>query len=163
MAQPSGLTPAQVEEYLHRSYTRVDGLWFVITEEKYGFDTALELDQAVWKVLPKIQARLLQQQLNLRKDIPGLAVALRAKLTLDRYEFSLDQNPAGLEVALSACPWHQLMLSSGRGHLAERVGGAICGVELAVFGREFNCSCRTPGANRLCREGSRCVFTFEPV
>ena len=69
MAHPSGLTPAQIEDYLYRSYTRADGLWFVLTEEKYGFDAALALNEAVWKVLPKIQARLLQEHLNLARDL----------------------------------------------------------------------------------------------
>jgi hypothetical protein len=35
------LQDKDVREYFHRSYTAVDGLWFVKVEEKYGFDKAL--------------------------------------------------------------------------------------------------------------------------
>ena len=104
MAHPSGLTPPQVEEYLYRSYTRVDGLWFVLTEERYGFKAALALDEAVWRVLPKTQARLLQQQLSLARDSTGLPRALAAKLALDRYEFSLTQAASEIQITLSRCP-----------------------------------------------------------
>jgi hypothetical protein len=54
------LTPEQIAEYYHRSYTVVDGLWFMKIEEKYGFDAALDIDKEVWKVFPKMQARLLK-------------------------------------------------------------------------------------------------------
>ncbi len=49
------LTDQQAAEYFHRSFTAVDGLWFMKVEEKHGFDAALEIDNEVWKVLPKIQ------------------------------------------------------------------------------------------------------------
>ncbi len=163
MPHPSGLTSEQIADYLHHSYTRVDGLWFVIAEERFGFDAALALDEAVWKVLPKLQARLLRKQLNLLPDITGLKPALNAKLTLDRYEFELRETDTGLEAVLGRCPWHELIVRSGRTHIADRVGGVVCSVELPVFAREFNCSCATPCEDRLCRNGAKCVFRFEPV
>jgi hypothetical protein len=163
MSHPSGLTAEQIEEYLHHSYTRVDGLWFVKAEERYGFDAALALDEDVWKVLPKLQARLLRTQLRVLPDITGLKLALQAKLTLDRYEFKLRETDTGIEAVLSRCPWHELIVRSGRTQIADRVGGVICSVELPVFAREFNCSCAAPGGNRLCRDGAKCVFKFEPL
>lgn len=51
------LTEMDKTEYFRRSYRAVDGLWFMMIEKKHGFDEALELDEAVWRVLPKIQAR----------------------------------------------------------------------------------------------------------
>ncbi|NLE90228.1 MAG: hypothetical protein GX602_04765, partial [Dehalococcoidales bacterium] len=54
------LSDRQISQYLQRSYEAVDGLWFMKVEEKLGFDTALEIDGEVWKVLPKIQARMLK-------------------------------------------------------------------------------------------------------
>jgi len=49
------LTDKEIAEYLHRCYTAVDGLMFVKVEEKYGFDVAPNIDEEVWKVMPKIQ------------------------------------------------------------------------------------------------------------
>jgi hypothetical protein len=52
------LTDRQIADYFHRSYTAVDGLWFMKVEAACGFDTALDIDTGVWKVMPKIQARM---------------------------------------------------------------------------------------------------------
>ena len=60
------LSSQQVAEYFSRSYRAVDGLWFMKVEEKLGFDAALELDNEVWKVMPKIQARMIKQFLGAR-------------------------------------------------------------------------------------------------
>jgi hypothetical protein len=163
MAHRSGLTPGQIEDYLYHSYTRVDGLWFVLSEKQYGFDAALALDEAVWKVLPKIQARVLQTHLGLARDLEGLGRALTAKLTLDRYEFSLSRTTTGIAITLATCPWHELIVRSGRAHIAERIGGVICGIEFPVFAREFNCSCSGVSEQRLCRNGGKCSFDFQPA
>ena len=57
------LTDKETAEYLYRCYTAVDGLWFVKVEEKYGFDSALDIDKEVWKIMPKIQSRFLKNSL----------------------------------------------------------------------------------------------------
>lgn len=161
--QSNGLTPEQTADYLYHSFTRVDGLWFVLAEEKYGFDAALALDKAVWQVVPKLQARFLARQMNLTRDLPGLATALRAKLGVDRYEFTLVNTAEGLELSLTTCPWHELIVKSGRAHIAERVGGVICGVELPVFAKEFGYACSGAPNERLCRDGKPCRFVFQPL
>jgi len=65
----SELTEKDVSEYFHRSYKTADGLWFIKTEERFGFDTALEIDAGVWQVIPKIQARFLKKKLNKDKGL----------------------------------------------------------------------------------------------
>ena len=75
------LTDEQKAEYFRRSYTAVDGLWFMMVEEKYGFETALELDEFVWKVLPKIQARTIKAMMNLPTGLKGLQEAVAARLS----------------------------------------------------------------------------------
>ena len=74
------LTDEQKAEYFRRSYTAVDGLWFMKVEEKRGFEEALQLDEAVWKVLPKIQARTIKAMLNLCSGLDGLQEAIAARL-----------------------------------------------------------------------------------
>jgi hypothetical protein len=46
------LDEKQISELWHRSYTAVDGLWFMKVEERYGFEAALDLDDEVWKGQP---------------------------------------------------------------------------------------------------------------
>ena len=66
------LSLQQVADYFNRSYKAVDGLWFMKVEEKYGFDSALELDNEVWKVMPKIQARMIKSFLGLENGSDAL-------------------------------------------------------------------------------------------
>lgn len=39
----------------------LDGLWFLKLEEEFGFEKALEIDDKVWKVYGKIEARRLRR------------------------------------------------------------------------------------------------------
>ena len=57
------LTQEEIIEYLYQCYVKADGLWFVKVEEQFGFDKALEIDAEVWKIIPKIQARILKSNL----------------------------------------------------------------------------------------------------
>ena len=57
MTMKPDFTDAQIADFLRRSYFVVDGLWFVKTEEKRGFDEAMQLDEAVWEIMSKVQAR----------------------------------------------------------------------------------------------------------
>ena len=57
--------PQEIIAMLRRSYLAVDGLWFVMCEQRLGFQAALELDGDVWKVMPKIQARRAREVLGL--------------------------------------------------------------------------------------------------
>ena len=60
----TGFSDKDKAEYYHRCYKAVDGLWFVKTEQMYDFDSALEIDQEVWNIMPKIQARFLKKKLG---------------------------------------------------------------------------------------------------
>ena len=74
------LTDKETTEYLHRCYTAVDGLWFVKVEERYGFNTALDIDEEVWKVIPKIQARFLKHKLKKERGLEALLECFSTKL-----------------------------------------------------------------------------------
>ena len=109
------LTDEQKTEYFRRSYTAVDGLWFMKVEEKLGFDEALQLDEAVWKVLPKIQARALKGMMHLQGGLQGLEQALSARLALEGFDYEMETREDGFAVIVKRCPWHDLMIKSGRG------------------------------------------------
>ena len=111
------LTDEQKTEYFRRSYTAVDGLWFMKVEERLGFDEALRLDEAVWKVLPKIQARALKGMMHLPGGLEGLEQALSARLALEGFEYEIEPRSEGFAVIVKRCPWHDLMIKSGRGEL----------------------------------------------
>ena len=160
--------PPSAAAYFRRSYSAVDGLWFVQVEEQFGFEAALDLDLAVWRVMPKIQARYLQNLTGQRADLAALALCLGQKLTWEDYSHSmaLDEPTGLLEVAISACPWHQLLARSGRTHLAPRIGPLICAAEYAIWAAEFSdvqvllSASVDPGICQGCSPGGVCTLSF---
>ncbi len=157
------ITEEQKTEYFRRSYTAVDGLWFMKVEERMGFEQALEIDEAVWAVLPKIQARMLKAMMDLPLGLEGLDQALSERLALEGFDFEMKRDEDGLEVAVRSCPWHQIMIRSGRGRLSEKVSDVICRVENETWAKEFS----EPGEEigfqrvaRLCRGDGVCRLWF---
>jgi hypothetical protein len=159
------LTDAQKTEYFRRSYTAVDGLWFMKVEERLGFDEALRLDEAVWKVLPKIQARVLKGMMHLPGGLSGLEPALCARLALEGFEYEIEPREDGFAVIVKRCPWHDLMVKSGRGDLSEKVSDLICRVENSVWANEFSGAREDmeigfEREERVCQGAQRCVLRF---
>jgi len=156
------LEKEQIIEYFRRSYTAVDGLWFVKVEDKYGFDAALELDRAVWKVLPKIQARMLQHMGRLGQGVAALRDCLETKLFLESFRFRTEGigNGSGFRAVISECPWYNLLLKSGRENIAAAVGDAICNTEYPVWAAEFGEGICFEMGGRICHGARNCILNF---
>ncbi|HWQ18542.1 MAG TPA: DUF6125 family protein [Methanotrichaceae archaeon] len=155
------LTNEQAAQYFHRSYASADGLWFMKVEERRGFDEALEIDKEVWKVVPKIQARMLKSMLNTDTSPDALLECFSAKLDLEGFEFEARKDGDGIRICIAKCPWHGLMVKSGRGHLSEKVNGLICGTENAVWASEFG-RLKFERESRICKGDKECVLRFLP-
>lgn len=156
------MTNEQIIEYWRRSHDTVDGLWFMKVEERYGFDTALEIDDEVWKVLPKIKARMLKSMGALDNGMSGLFEAVVTKLELEGFTFeaSMADDGTAFQAVLTDCPWHKLMIRAGREHLSGSVGTLICTSEYSVWAAEFGDNISFELADHIC-EGSRaCVLKF---
>jgi hypothetical protein len=153
------MTDRQIAEYFRRSYTAVDGLWFMKVEGQYGFEAALRMDEEVWKVLPKIQARMLMSMIGLNKGMEGLCRAVETRLDLEGFEFEAEKDANSLKIHINRCPWHDLMVKSGRESLSGRVGDLICGLENAVWASEFG-DIAFERSDRICKGDERCVLSF---
>jgi hypothetical protein len=155
------LSDKQIAEYFNRLYKTVDGLWFMKVEESYGFTAALQIDKEVWKVMPKIQARLVKSMLNLNKDAAGLLTSLKTKLALEGFKFTVKKTEDGFSIQISDCPWHNLMLKSGREEFSEKVGTTICSVEYCVWVSEFDKNMRFTLAGQKCKGSEFCMLNFK--
>ena len=157
------LTNKQVAEYFKRSYTAVDGLWFMKVEELYGFDTALDIDDEVWKVVPKIQARKLKSLGNLTSGLGALQDCITTKLTLDGFAYETEQSNDGstLKITLRECPWHNIMIKSGREHLSGKVGTRICNTEYRVWAAEFGDDIQFELGDQICEGQECCTLLFK--
>jgi hypothetical protein len=148
-------------EYFKKCFFTVDGLWFMKLEEDTSFEKSLEIDIAVWKILPKIQARTIKKLLGLPDSVLGLQMALAFKLTAEGFKFgvrSADQHSVSLDI--EECPWVQLMANAGRQHLALAIADAICPVEHATFAQEFDPNIRFNLERKGCLEPHSCIFSF---
>jgi hypothetical protein len=157
------LDDGQVAEFFHRSYATVDGLWFLKVEEKYGFDAALEIDNEVWKVLPKIQARMLKAVGKSDNGMDALAECLTTKLALDGFQFNVEKNEEDhcFRVVIDVCPWHNLMIKSGRESLSGKVGDTICNTEYTVWASEFGNDIFFELQEQICRGDKCCALQFD--
>lgn len=59
-----------------------DGLWFRAVEEKFGMETAIELDKKAWETFTVVEARRIMKRLNMEPGggIPALIQALKFRL-----------------------------------------------------------------------------------
>ncbi len=153
------LTDKQITDYFRRSYTAVDGLWFMKVEETYGFDAALKLDEAVWKVQPKIQARAIKSMACLDNGLEGLFEGITTRLALEGFEFNAEKEADGFKVLINRCPWHDLMIKSGRGKLSGTISNIICDVENRAWAHEFGVA-KFDRDSRICNGSERCVLHF---
>ncbi len=55
----------------------VDGLYYIYIEEKYGIESATEIDRNVWELMGKIEARRIKELFEIKdSDIPSMMKAL---------------------------------------------------------------------------------------
>jgi hypothetical protein len=156
------LNDRQAADFYRRSYQAVDGLWFIKVEEAYGFDNALDIDDEVWKVLPKIQARMLKGLMKTGDKIQDLLECFTMKLKLDGFVFEarVDDSGTGFEMIIQKCPWHDAMIKSGREHLSGKVGTRICNTECSVWASEFGDDIVGKLGSQICTGAEFCEFQF---
>jgi hypothetical protein len=158
--------------YFQRSYIAADGLWFMKIEEKRGFDEALETDCAVWRVMPKIQARFLKSLTRMGQGINegspdfaeqnsgclALHECLTTKLDLEGFRFETQwEGDRAFILSIGWCPWYDALVKAGRTHIAAKIGKCICTAEYSVWAREFGETIMFEMLDYLCA-GSRCCM-----
>ena len=129
-----------VIEYLRRSYMAVDGLWFVKAEEQFSRQDALALDEQVWRVLPKIQARKARELLKIKGgSLSDLALALWLKFAAEGYDYQVAERTSHiLRIHIHACPWLEILRKAGRMTTAAEVCDHVCAREGVIWAREFS-------------------------
>jgi hypothetical protein len=149
-------------DYLRKCFVSVDGLWFMKVEEDADFEKALALDIAVWKVIPKIEARAIQELLNLGKGIEALRQALDFKLSAELYRFDLTQiSLDSFVLEVHGCPWVEQIKKANRQHFLERISDTICPAEYRTFTDEFGKDLKIEHLRDKCLSDGCCRFLFQ--
>jgi hypothetical protein len=156
------LSDKQIIEYFKKSYTSVDGLWFMKAEEKYDFDEALQIDVKVWEVMPKIQARILKPLSDSGSPLKDLMECLTTKLALEDFSFTTENNTDSgcFLIYISNCPWHNLMVKSKREELSAKIGSQICKNEYDVWAKEFGRDITFKLEGQICAGAEHCILRF---
>lgn len=77
---------------LSKNWLTVDGLWFSGVEEKFGLDTAIELDLRMWKYYSAIEIRRLRETFNLtQKGIPGIIEVIQLMLCSLIFDYEIEE------------------------------------------------------------------------
>lgn len=158
-------TDTQIADFLRRSYFVVDGLWFVKIEESHGFEDAMQLDEAVWDVMSKVQARKAKTLLGIREDtLAELARAFQLKLAAEGHDYEVEISGSEATIAVRACPWFEILKSSNRTHIAEVIADRICAHEYAGWAKEFGPGIEVRFERRLCVDGGNaCSIVFRKL
>jgi len=131
-------------------------------EQGADFEKALELDIEVWKVLPKIEARTIQELLGLGKGMPALRHALEFKLSAEDSRFELSafgQDSFTLEVR--DCSWVAHIRKANQEQFLERISESICSVEFGTFASEFGSDISVEHDCSSCRSKGGCRLVFK--
>lgn len=151
-----------VIEYLRRSYFAVDGLWFVKAEEMLSEGEAMTLDEQVWQIMPKIQARKARELLKIEGgSLADLALALWLKFAAEGYEYRVAERTSHiLRIHIHACPWLEVLRKAGKMSRAAEICDKICGREGAVWAREFSPDIQFCLESKLSAGAPVCNFLF---
>ncbi|MEA3403061.1 MAG: DUF6125 family protein [Armatimonadota bacterium] len=151
-----------VLQMLRRSYLAVDGLWFVMIEEEEGLERAMELDERVWQVMPKIQARKARELLGVEGRSPSELVRCMAlKFAAEGHDFVLrTKDPREARVVIKECSWRAALRSADKMHLAPEIADRICATEGTVWAAEFAEDIEFELQEAMCKGGDCCRFVF---
>lgn len=116
----------------------LDGLWFLEIEKKFGFEVAYEIDEIVWKVFARKEAKKIQNLLGLAhvgfEDLPTILRYLIFNQSLD-FEIKNTSNPSRLQQIIqfdvNKCKTYEGMRKVGRSD--EQIAKICYGIEIALL------------------------------
>jgi len=101
-----------------RNLWRVDGLYFLVIEKKFGTDAATEIDAGVWETMATIEAKSLQKMFNVGEnpDIPTIIELLRrSSWALDQPFKTVEISDKRATLSVDKCRTQEARLSKGLG------------------------------------------------
>lgn len=102
--------------FLHiRNIWRVDGLYFLGIEEKFGTDAATDIDANCWKIMGKIEARALKKTLEIEKINPATLIYLlrNTSWALDIPEKESEVTPTKAIFRVTKCGTQETRIRKG--------------------------------------------------
>ncbi|MCL6579789.1 MAG: DUF6125 family protein, partial [Candidatus Bathyarchaeota archaeon] len=101
-----------------RNLWRVDGLYFLGIEKKFGTEAATEIDAGVWETMAAIEAKSLQRMFNVDEnpDVPTIMDLLRkSSWALDQPFKTVEVSSKQAILSVDRCRTQETRLSKGLG------------------------------------------------
>jgi hypothetical protein len=101
-----------------RNLWRVDGLYFLGIEKKFGTEAATEIDSGVWETMAQIEAKSLQRMFKVGEnpDIPKIIELLRrSSWALDQPFKTVEMTDKQVTLSVDRCRTQESRLSKGLG------------------------------------------------
>ena len=118
----------EVIKTFSRNWITLDGLWFTLVEDTFGFEAALSLDEKMWERQSVIEAQRIKQKLGIEGGgVRGVLRALRF-MTYDitmPFSYSLE-GPDRAHLWVTTCKPQEARVKSGRGEFACKSVGLKC-------------------------------------
>ena len=149
-------------EFLRRSYFAVDGLWFLGVESEFSSEDALRIDEKVWDVLPKIQARKAREILKIDGgSLSDLALALWLRFAAEGCVHRVTKRTSHeLRIEISECPWYALLKKSGRQDIGPEICERICTRDYAGWAAQFSGDIEFSIEQKISEGAPACEFLF---
>lgn len=99
-----------------RNLWRVDGLYFLGIEKKFGTEAATEIDASVWEIMAQIEAKSLQRMFNVGENpnVPKIMELLRmTSWALDQPFKTVEVNDKWATLSVDKCRTQETRLSKG--------------------------------------------------
>lgn len=99
-----------------RNLWRVDGLYFLGIEKKFGTEAATEIDAGIWQIMAKIEAKSLQRmfQLGENVDIPTIMNLLcKSSWALDQPFKTIEISDNRAVLSIDRCRTQEARLKKG--------------------------------------------------
>ena len=99
-----------------RNIWRVDGLYFLGIEKKFGTEAATEIDAGVWETMAAIEAKSLQRMFKISEN-PDLATVIgllrKSSWTLDQPFKTIEASDKRATLSIDKCRTQEARLSKG--------------------------------------------------
>jgi len=129
-----------------------------MVEKNFSLKEALRIDEKVWRVLPKIQAREVRKLFDLQENtFQNFLKALRVKLEAEDYQYQEKVINGNLHLLVKKCPWYEIIKKSSREHL---VPNDICRIDFQTWADEFHLNLKVKINSCLCGGKPNCNIWF---
>lgn len=136
MAEPR-LRGEELVKWLREAYFTLDGLWFLVLEERLGLEGAVEVDIEVWRRFARVMAKRVARRLGVDpSNVEGVASSLHALFDIEGWEVGPGPSKASLRV--ERCPWWDYLSKVGRLHVADYVCPKVCEAIFSSWAEALN-------------------------